>query len=458
LDFQMRLAILIEAPAVNDFVNDLALTQPAVPATPDQIAADYTAPTQTFIPPPMPTVGIANSLLSTSNRPQLVQRQKRAATIRGMLLVAVALTALGGALIFSLGVLAIRNATDRQTNPGEADSAALVITTPTPNPNNLILVPPGTIDPVSAAATTTSANATRMAASPTPPGLTIQPWNGTSRFTMLLMGIDKRPGEGGTAFRTDTLIILSMDPVSHTAGILSVPRDLFVTIPPNTIVNTNYGLQRINAAYDIGELTKVGSGPTLAMQTVQYNIGIKINAYVVVDFQSVISIINAVGGVDVDVATAINDPQYPSMNYGYDPLYIPAGHIHMDGTLALKYARSRHQSDDLDRARRQQQIVDAVRDKALDVKMVAQLAVQAPTLWNTLSADIHTDLTFDQLVSLALYAKDIPKANVHQGVVDWHYVTGQMYNGMSILVPNRAAMGPLMVQVFGANYNRHYPE
>ena len=270
---------------------------------------------------------------------------------------------------------------------------------------------------------------------------------------MLLMGIDKRPGESGTAFRTDTLIILSIDPVTHTAGILSVPRDLFVTIPPNTVVSTNYGLQRINAAYDIGELTKPGSGATLAMQTVQYNIGIKINAYVVVDFQSVIAIVNAVGGVDVDVASAINDPYYPSMNFGYDPLYIPAGHIHMDGALALKYARSRHQSDDLDRARRQQQIVDAVRDKALNVSMVAQLAAQAPSLWNTLSADIHTDLTFDQLVSLALYAKDIPKANVHQGVIDWHYVSGQVYQGMDILVPNRAAIGPLMVQVFGANYN-----
>ncbi len=428
------------------------LTQPVIAVSAEATTAIAT-PTRMFIPPVMPAVGpqAGSAFGPALQQPgQLIGHQTRNAAIRGGLLVLVALAALGSALLFSLGVLAIRGAADHQSN--NADAAPGYVS-PTPNPDSMLLVPPGTVDPISAAATTASVKATRAAASPTPPGLAIQPWNGTSRFTMLLMGIDKRPGESGTAFRTDTLILLSIDPAAHTAGILSVPRDLFVTIPPNTIVNTNYGLQRINAAYDIGELTKPGSGPTLTMQTVQYNLGIKINAYVVVDFQSVTAIINAVGGVDVDVATAINDPLYPSMNFGYDPLYISAGHIHMDGALALKYARSRHQSDDLDRARRQQQLVDAVRDKALNVNMVAQLAIQAPTLWNTLSADIHTDLTFDQLVSLALYAKDIPKANVHQGVVDWHYVSGQMYNGMSILVPNRAAIGPLMVQVFGANYN-----
>jgi len=435
--------------AVNDRYTDLSLTQPATTVTAPSSPV-FGSTTQVYVPPPMPSLPL-NGHLPDAAQIVVLRRKRRIASLWSGLLLLVAIVALMVALIFSLGVLGLHNAADRQNNSSSA--AALAMATLTPNPDSLILVPAGTNDPVSAAATTASVNATRAAASPTPPGLTIQPWNGTTRFTMLLMGIDKRPGESGTAFRTDTLIILSIDPVTHTAGILSVPRDLFVTIPPNTVVSTNYGLQRINAAYDIGELTKPGSGATLAMQTVQYNIGIKINAYVVVDFQSVIAIVNAVGGVDVDVASAINDPYYPSMNFGYDPLYIPAGHIHMDGALALKYARSRHQSDDLDRARRQQQIVDAVRDKALNVSMVAQLAAQAPSLWNTLSADIHTDLTFDQLVSLALYAKDIPKANVHQGVIDWHYVSGQVYQGMDILVPNRAAIGPLMVQVFGANYN-----
>jgi LCP family protein required for cell wall assembly len=234
---------------------------------------------------------------------------------------------------------------------------------------------------------------------------------------------------------------------------LSVPRDLFISIPPNTVVGTGYGLQRINSAYAIGQLVKPGSGPELEMQTVQYNLGMRINAYVVVDFQAVVAIVDAVGGVDVDVPYAINDPAYPNMNYGYDPLYIPAGHIHMNGDLALKYARSRHQSDDLDRAKRQQQIIQAVRSKILSLNMVPRLLVQAPALWSALSADVHSDLTLDQWLQLALYAKDIPLGSIHQAVLNWQYVQSRVYQGMDILVPDRALIGPLLEQVFGANYN-----
>ncbi len=270
---------------------------------------------------------------------------------------------------------------------------------------------------------------------------------------MLLMGIDKRPGESGTAFRTDTLMIISLDPVTHSIGMLSVPRDLFVTIPPNTIVGSGYGLQRINSAYTIGELARPGSGAQLAMQTVQYNIGIWINDYVVVEFGTVIAAVDAVGGVDIDVPTPIRDPEYPDMNFGYSPLYIPAGRIHMDGQLALKFARSRHDLSDLERAKRQQEVITAIRDKVLSVNMAPQLITQAPTLWAQFSSGVHTDLALDQLIQLGLYAKDVPKANVHQGVIDYGFVTPQVWQGMDILVPNRAAIGPLMVKVFGANYN-----
>jgi len=191
----------------------------------------------------------------------------------------------------------------------------------------------------------------------------------------------------------------------------------------------------------------------LAVQTVQYNMGIRINDYVVVEFGTVIGAVDTVGGVDIDVPAPINDPEYPDMNFGYSPLHIPAGHIHMDGTLALKYARSRHESSDLDRAKRQQQVILAIRDKVLSLNMAPQLITQAPAIWSQLNSGIHTDLTLEQLIQLGLYAKDVPKENVHQGVVDYGYVTSQVWQGMDILVPNRAAIGPLMVKVFGAGYN-----
>ena len=284
-------------------------------------------------------------------------------------------------------------------------------------------------------------------------GLQIQPWDGNRRVTILLMGLDKRPSESGTAFRTDSMMIVSIDPVTKSVGILSVPRDLFVEIPSDTVVRNAYGLQRVNAAYVIGELARPGYGPQLAMQTVQYNLGIRINDYVVYEFNTVIAGIDAVGGIDVDVPYTINDPAYPDMYFGYDPLYIPAGHQHLNGTMALKYARTRHQTSDFDRAKRQQQVVMAVRDQVLKGNNWLDLARRAPEIWDQLSRTTRSDLSFDQMLRLALYLKDIPKENIRQGVIDASYVTSVTYQGQAILVPERVRLGPLLQQIFGTNYN-----
>lgn len=285
-------------------------------------------------------------------------------------------------------------------------------------------------------------------------GVQIEPWNGSERFTVLMMGLDKRPGENGSAFRTDSMIIVSIDPSTKSVGLLSVPRDLYIEIPPDTVVGYGYGLQRVNSAYVIGELAQTGYGAQLAMQTVQYNLGMRIHDYVVFDFSTVIDAVNAVGGIDIDVQSAINDPEYPNMYYGYDPLYIPAGRIHMDGELALKYARSRHGSSDFDRAKRQQEVITALRDKILNGNMLPDLLVQAPNLWTSMSRSLKTGLSLDQILRLAVYLKDIPVGNIHHGVLDTNYVTPTMWDGASVLVPNRATIGPLLVQVFGANYNQ----
>jgi len=289
---------------------------------------------------------------------------------------------------------------------------------------------------------------------PTPTvGLGIVPWDGQHRLTILMMGIDKRPNETGTTFRTDSMIVVSIDPATKNVGILSVPRDLFVDIPTDTVVMNAYGLQRVNAAYVIGELARPGYGAQLAMQTIQYNLGIRINNYVVYDFGAVISGIDYIGGIDIDVPSPINDPFYPDMYYGYDPLYIPAGHIHMDGALTLKYARTRHQTSDFDRAKRQQQVVLAARDKILSANLLPQLILHAGEIWSKLNQGIHSDLSLDQMLRLVVYLKNVPTGNIHQGVIDINYVTGMMYQGQSILLPERAKLGPLLVQVFGANYN-----
>jgi LCP family protein required for cell wall assembly len=274
-------------------------------------------------------------------------------------------------------------------------------------------------------------------------------WDGKERFTILLMGLDKRPDEGGTVFRTDSMILVSLDPQTNSIGMLSIPRDLYVEVP-------YAGLQRVNAAYVIGELEEPnGGGPRLAKQTVQYNFGIPVNEFITVDFQTVISVIDAIGGVEIEVPNEITDYEYPTMDYGTEIFHVDAGWQTMDGTTALKYARTRHASDDIDRAKRQQQVIYAVRDKVTSLDMIDDLIVQAPFLYGELKAGINTGLSFDQMIELALWAADVPRENIHSGVVSWEYLTGyQTPSGGSVLVPDRALIGGLMVQVFGADYNQ----
>ncbi len=277
--------------------------------------------------------------------------------------------------------------------------------------------------------------------------MVIRPWDGQERFNVLVMGMDRRPGEAGGGYRTDTMILISLDPVTKRVGMLNIPRDLYVDIP-------GYGLDRINTAYANGEIEEPGGGPRLAMQTVQYNFGIPVNDYAVVDFSTFIEIVDLIGGIDVEVREPINDPTYPDMNYGYDPFYLPAGWQHLDGETALKYARSRHNSDDIDRQRRQQEVIYAIRDRVLAYDMIASLAPQAFTLWAELKDGIRTGLSLDQMLQLAWYVKDIPAENFSRGVVGWEHVIPTNWQGMDILVPNREKLGQLMVAVFGPDYNQ----
>lgn len=275
----------------------------------------------------------------------------------------------------------------------------------------------------------------------------IQSWDGEERFTVLVMGKDKRPGEFGSSFRTDTMMLISLDPQTNQVGILSIPRDLFVEVP-------GYGLQRINSAYGAGELEGPGGGPRLAMQTVQYNFGIRVNEYLMVDFTTFIDVIDLIGGIHINVPYDIYDPQYPDMNYGYDPFSIQAGWQTLDGETALKYARSRHSTDDIDRNRRQQQVLYAIRDKVLTTNKIPELAPKAYALWAELNEGVDTGLSLDQILQLAWWVKDIPSSNYHNAVVGWEYVIPWNYQGMDILIPDRNKIGPLMVEVFGPNYNQ----
>lgn len=277
----------------------------------------------------------------------------------------------------------------------------------------------------------------------------LKPWDGQSRFTMILVGLDRRPGETGLGYRTDTMMLVSIDPDTNSIGILSIPRDLYVQVPGYT------ELQRINTPMVFGESRQPGYGPTLLQQTVQLNLGIRVHDYMAVDFQAFIDIVDVIGGIDITIDYTINDLQYPNMNYGYDPFYLPAGTHHLNGYDALRFARTRHGSSDIQRAERQQQSIFAIRNRVLNLDMIPQLLIQAPALWNTMSDNVYTGLSLEQVIQLGLYSKDIDLNNIKTGVIDFSYLqTYTTESGASVLIPNRARLGSLMTNVFGSNYSQ----
>src|SRR6266545_3557627 len=159
---------------------------------------------------------------------------------------------------------------------------------------------------------------------------------GGGRINVLVMGLDRRKYEGQAPARTDTMFVMTIDPSSHTARGLAMPRDLFVDIPSKT-GNTSFK-ERINSAYVIGDLQNYpGGGPGLARQTVEKLLGIKINYHVVIDFEGFKQIIDLLGGIDVDVAApGVNDPQYSDtelLGDFYPCVFAPGPH-HMNGKEA----------------------------------------------------------------------------------------------------------------------------
>ena len=274
-------------------------------------------------------------------------------------------------------------------------------------------------------------------------GQVIPTWTGTERVNVLLLGVDERPQENGMS-RTDTMMLLTLAPQTLQAGVLSIPRDLWVPIP-------GYNQGRINTAHRLGEMYNYpGGGPALARETVEYNLGVPIQYYVRINFQGFVDLVNLVGGVDIYVAETINDPLYPDHNYGYDPLYIPAGQHHFDGEMALKYARTRHTSNDFDRARRQQQVLLAILERVTSLNMLPQLAPRIGELYKIMEESVSTNLTLDEVLALAGLAVKVDRSQIRFAVIDQsctqNYLTPE---GAQVLIPLRDRMREVRDYVFG---------
>ncbi len=178
------------------------------------------------------------------------------------------------------------------------------------------------------------------------------------RINFLLLGMGG-PGHSGP-YLTDTIVLVSFQPSTQKAAMISIPRDMIVPITPGDYrkINSIYSIG-INQGIDAGEYTKDIIGDTL---------DIPIHYYGAVDFEGFVKIIDAIGGIKVNVEKAFVDNQFPTEDYKYQEISFKAGEQHMDGLTALRFARSRHgnngEGSDFARSKRQQKIIAAVKDKA----------------------------------------------------------------------------------------------
>jgi LCP family protein required for cell wall assembly len=226
---------------------------------------------------------------------------------------------------------------------------------------------------------------------------------------------------------------------------LSVPRDLFVNIP-------GFGYSRINTAWTDGEGAKLpGGGPGLAMKTVSQVLGVPIQYYVQVNFDTFVSFINMIHGIDI-----YNDENLvlDKVGTGTDHFKLTCcGMRHLNGSAALAYARTRHTKDgDVDRSKRQQKVILAIRDKVLSPEYFPTLMAQAPQLYQLFSAGVRTNISLQDAMKLAMLVKDIPFGNIKQGVVDNHMVNfGNVTLGgqnAAILMPIPDKIRELRDQIF----------
>jgi LCP family protein required for cell wall assembly len=261
-------------------------------------------------------------------------------------------------------------------------------------------------------------------------------WTGPERLNVLLLGIDSRD-DGSATKNTDTMIVLSLDPVNKTGAMLSIPRDVYIDRP-------GVFTDKINAAYAFG-------GYDLTRKVVEDLLGIRLNAYALVDFDAFTKIVDSVGGVVIDVKRPVRDESYPTPDYGVERLDVTAGPQLMDGQTALRFARSRHDTNDYSRAQRQQLVLSALRTRMAEGDFIRGL----PGLVDRVGSAVQTNFDPANILPLAQFGKGIDGDAIRSEVL---YPCGGAYphcelqssggaNGF-YLIPDRAKIRDLAAALF----------
>jgi len=240
------------------------------------------------------------------------------------------------------------------------------------------------------------------------------------QVNILLLGMGGY--ENDAPYLTDSIMAVTIDPTTDRVMLASIPRDLVVPMnlqTPSSRIWTN----KVNAAYEVpytniiccvaSQYTGRNGGGYAAEHVVGNVTGLTFDRYIAVDFVAFRDMVNALGGVDVCLSTNLDDYSYPNYHNGYMPIHFKAGCQHLNGEQALEIARSRHaeqpqQSSDFGRARRQQDIMQAIKKKATTVNGFAK----APQLLNALQQNIHTDMTISDMKAVYDWGKNLPDSSI----------------------------------------------
>ena len=292
------------------------------------------------------------------------------------------------------------------------------------------------------------------------------------RINILLLGYGG-PGHDGP-YLTDSVMLVSIRPSTHQAIMVSLPRDLWVKIP--ALPNNRYLIGKLNSAYAVGvdhadypnvrsDWQSATGGGDLAAATVSQITGQAIDYWVGVDFKAFRDVVDALGGVRVDVPTTLDDPYFPrGETTGMMRVHIDAGWQQFDGERALEYARSRETTSDFDRSRRQQLIMLAVRQRVFSLNAVPRML----SLLGALQDNVRTNLRpadFRPLANLAAQIKDpdirrvsIDTSNLLRSAYssDGQYILkpldptyGALHQFIALALPDRSALAkqtPFLVQ------------
>jgi LCP family protein required for cell wall assembly len=247
------------------------------------------------------------------------------------------------------------------------------------------------------------------------------------QVNIILLGSDARPDEGG--FRTDIIVWVSLNPKDGYVSAVSFPRDLYVNIP-------GYGENRINVAFPRG-------GFDLLADTFEDNFGVRPDNYLMVDFNGFKSIINNLGGITVQTQRGLSDTCAKWINSsGY--CSVGPGPVHMNGELALWYARSRYSTNDIDRARRAQEVIEAIFNRLMSFDII----LKAPDLYQAYINYVDTNIKLSDVLGLLPLANEVYKnGDIRSYVIGYdHAYDWVTWQGAQVLVPDYEKIIDLMIE------------